>query len=43
MIESIHIYMLTLISFLIYKEWLVLSIENKFRGDEIIEITQTLY
>ena len=27
--------MLTLISFLFYTEWLVLSLENKFRGDEI--------
>ena len=35
MIESILIYA-GIISFLIYKEWLVLSIENKFRGDEIV-------
>ena len=31
-----HPYVLTLVSFLIYKEWLVLSLENKFRGDEIV-------
>ena len=31
-----HPHVLTLVSFLIYKEWLVLSLENKFRGDEIV-------
>ena len=31
-----HPYVLTLVSFLIYKEWLVLSLENKFRSDEIV-------
>ena len=31
-----HTYVLTLISFLIYNEWLVLLLENKFRGDEIV-------
>ena len=31
-----HPYVLTLVSFLIYKEWLVVSLENKFRGDEIV-------
>ena len=31
-----HPYVLILVSFLIYKEWLVLSLENKFRGDEIV-------
>ena len=29
-------YMLTLISFLIYKEWIVLSLENKFWSDKIV-------
>ena len=31
-----HPYVLTLVSFLIYKEWLVLSLENKFRVNEIV-------
>ena len=28
------LHLLSLVSFLIYKEWLVLSLENKFRGEE---------
>ena len=29
-------YVLTLVSFLVYKEWLMLSLENKFRNNRIV-------